>query len=426
MASPSIAVRRRLLAALFFLVLPAHALDASTGPGPALGTRVAWAAPPEGADAWTSTCSTRLPLCVQAAPRSLGQATLATLSSTERAWDTLTGALGLPAPEAALGGPWRIYLIDGVAGAGRALPDGTDPRSRFDRASSFGLVDRRAAIGCSLDLASARAVAGGSLWRSAPATDEGSASAETEYLAELATGCPAHDDDVAAFQSRPEAALVDPTWPAFDRGASLFFGWLDATFAARAGALVLGVWALAPTRTPWGSERWAAAPNGFDVLRASLRGRLGQGSTFDDVLVRFAVARASLEPAPHAAWRIPWPSGARRLAAPEPPAPTGASYVVVDHAGAPPGSRLRVEAQWEDYGRMRWVLVKRDATGKALAELPVRSLDRGTNASMTLEGLDGVADVLIVGVDMGSTERTFDPTQAGWEPHGWLLTIGAE
>ena len=41
-------------------------------------------------------------------------------------------------------------------------------------------------------------------------------------------------------------------------------------------------------------------------------------------------------------------------------APTGASYVVVDHAAAPPGAKLRLEAEWEDYGRMRWVAVKLD------------------------------------------------------------------
>jgi hypothetical protein len=75
---------------------------------------------------------------------------------------------------------------------------------------------------------------------------------------------------------------------------------------------------------------------------------------------------------------------------------------------------------------MRWVAVKLDAAGHSLAEIPVRSLDRGTRASMTVEALDGVDRVLIVGVNVGSTEQPFDPAQGEWEPHGWLLTVQAE
>ena len=42
---------------------------------------------------------------------------------------------------------------------------------------------------------------------------------------------------------------------------------------------------------------------------------------------------------------------------------------------------------------------------------------------MTLEPLDGVDRVVVVGVNVGSTEHPFQPNQGWWEPHGWLLTI---
>ena len=64
--------------------------------------------------------------------------------------------------------------------------------------------------------------------------------------------------------------------------------------------------------------------------------------------------------------------------------------MLVDHGGAPAGAKLRLEAQWEDYARMRWVVVKLDAAGTAMAELPVTSLDRGTSASLTVESLDAL------------------------------------
>jgi hypothetical protein len=409
--------------------LAATTLDVAgeTGAAPLpLGRVIDSASPPPGAGAWETACSAVHPLCVHAAPGTSPRFSALALSAADRSWETLTAALAVPPPDGSPEGSWPVYLVDGVEGGGYALLDAADPRTHFDRASSFALVDRETPSGCALDLAVARAVARGSLWRAAPATDEGTARAQSEMLARLATACAPPDDEVAVFQSQPELTTIDPSSPAYDRGASLFFDWVDMTFGARPGALVVGLWALAPTRTPPGAPRWAGAPTGFDVLRVSLRNALWQGSTLDDIFVRFAVARASMRPPARPAWHVPWPAQARRLASPEPVAPTGAAYVVVDHAGARQGAKLRIEAQWEDYGRMRWVAVKLDAAGRSLAEIPVRSLDRGTRASMTVEPLDGVDRVLIVGVNVGSTDHPFDPAQGEWEPHGWLLTVQGE
>jgi hypothetical protein len=99
---------------------------------------------------------------------------------------------------------------------------------------------------------------------------------------------------------------------------------------------------------------------------------------------------------------------------------------MIDLAGAPPGASLRVEAAWEDFGRMRWEIVKLDGQGRAMADVPVTSLPRGTTASMTVKTLEGADRVLVVGVDVGSTEHAFDPDQGWWEPHGWLLTVEGE
>lgn len=372
---------------------------------------------------WTSACSFRHPLCVHA-PLAVPRAqSLASLAAADRAWDVLTGALALPPPESDLAGVWHAYLVDNVLGGGLGLLEGRDPRAHFDRGTTFGLIDRALPPGCVLDRALARALARASLWVAVPATDEGSARAQAETLARLAAPCEGDEEDRQEFQSHPERTLVDPSSDAFDRGAALFFDWLEATFARDPGGLIRGLWALAPTRTPARASRWSATPTAFDVLSVSFKGARSSGSALDDIFARFAAARARFAPAVHISWHLPWPAQARRLASPEPVSPSGASYVLVDHAGARAGATLRLEAQWEDYGRMRWLVVKLDAAGKVMAELPVTSVDRATRASLTIESLETVDSVLIVGVNVGSTEHPFDPDQWEWEPHGWLLTI---
>jgi hypothetical protein len=350
---------------------------------------------------------------------------LAVGTAADRAWDVITGALAAPSPDGSTDGVWHVYLSDGVEAGGTAVLDNRDPIARFDRGSSFGLVDRALKPGCDLDLALARAVARGSALRAAPATDPGSATAETETLALLATPCADPATDRSVFQMHPERTLVDPSDPAFARGASMFFDWLDRRFGSGPGLLVEGLWALSPTRSE-GGWRWAAGPTGFDVLRISLKDALFPGSTLDDAIVRFSVDRVAMTPPTRKAWSIGWPARPRRLLPPEPLAPTGSCVVVVSRDGAPPGSSLHLEAEWEDYARMRWVVVKVDASGRAIAEMPMGSLDRGTHATLTVEQLDGTSEVRIVGVDVGDTEGPFAPGAGEWEPHGWMLTLAAE
>ncbi|HZU85536.1 MAG TPA: hypothetical protein VE987_21550, partial [Polyangiaceae bacterium] len=263
----------------------------------------------------------------------------------------------------------------------------------------------------------------GALLRAAPATDPGSTRAEVESIAHMAVPCAADDGDEWVFQASPERAVIDPSSAAFDRGASLFFDWLDATLARRPAGLMAALWALAPTRTPPRAARWSGAPTGFDVLRVSLKDGLWPGSTLDDALVRFSVFRATHDPPARLGWHVPWPDHPRRFAAADAPAPTGASYVAIDGAGAPAGAKLHVEAAWEDYGRMRWVAVKLDAAGRITAEWPMTAPDRATSAALTIEELQGADRILVVGVDTGSTEHPFDPDQGWWEPHAWLLTV---
>jgi hypothetical protein len=344
------------------------------------------------------------------------------VTAVDRAWETLVGVIGVPQPERGMDGQWNLYLGDAVDGGGQAYLVALDPRTRFALGSSFGRIDRSAS-GCMLDLAVARAVAQGSLLASSPTTAKGLGLAESEELARLATPCAAFDDDEAAFQSEPERTLVDGSSTSFARGGAAFFEWLDARFGRAPGAMVPALWALTPDRADVRSASGRSVATAFDVLATSLRGAFTSAATLDEVFVGFAVARVAMWPPVLPAWNVSWPARPRRLVSPIPVSPTGASYVVIHREGAAPGTRLRLEAEWEDYARMRWVVLKLDSGGGTLGQIRVSSPDRATKAALTLDAMDGIDRVVVVGVNVGSTEHAFSPAQGEWEPHGWMLTI---
>jgi hypothetical protein len=396
-------------------------------------------------------CSTRHPVCVQGRGVS-GASLLAVLASADAAWDVLTGALELPAPDADTDtGAYDVYVVPGVLGALTAASS-RDPLSRIDRASAFTLLDASlaAAGGCALDTAVASAVARAALFRASPATDAGSAVAESAYFARLAVPCAmTAPDGVEVFQSHAERAVPD-TWvmdphdgARYDRGASLFYWWLDATYGASPGSLVRALWSLSATSTPPGAERWNDEPDGWDVLRTSFKDALSGGSKVEDLYAEFGTSRALLGSrenglelpearslgallAPRIDWEIDWPAKPRRLASPVPIAATGSSYVLVHHAGARPGARLRVEAAWEQHAAIRWWVVKLDAQGRETGRVVVGAQPRATEAQMTVIDLDATADVLLAATNVGDPYAPMDPDDETFEPHAWLLTLAEE
>ena len=406
-------------------------------------------------------CSFRHPLCVheaggRTAPSATqgreGQAALAWLDAADRAWDAATGALGLPSPDPSpTTRALDLYIVDAREPTfTRTLLDRRDVFGGFDRASAFALVGP-GARGCALDAAAGRVIAHAILFRVAPASDAGSAIAESAAIAGLIAPCTgAQDAEVSFFQAHPEVGLPDrlappgETFPtpalasardgqrqtpgeAYAAGASLFYDWLDQSFGGYPGATVQALWALRPTLTPFPAERWHTEPDGFDVLRTSFKHALTTGSTVDDLWLDFAVARAFVPALPvRQEWAIEWPATPRTLLSGAGIAPTGAAYVAIDLAGRPRGARLRFEAHWEEHARMRWALVRVDANGHELSRVAVSGPDRGTDAQTTLVDLDGVARVLVVASSAGDPLVTFDPADYLWESHGWAISLAGE
>jgi hypothetical protein len=270
-------------------------------------------------------------------------------------------------------------------------------------------------------------------------------------------------DAAEAFQARPERAVCDARVGApgngaedpeetgastsdserFLDGAALFWGRVDWAYGRGPGAIITAAWALAPTRTEVGAQRWHDEPDAFDVLRVSFRGALSTGSTIHDLLLDTAIARAFMgsaedglhQPETRALgdaarvptdWDVAWPTQPKRLATRAPVHPSGASYLVVRRAGAPPGARLRVEIVWEEHALFRWAFVKMDASGRELGRVIIPARERATEAQMTLVDIDGADRIMLVGVNVGDPAYRFDPDDEIWEPHSWLVTIAEE
>jgi hypothetical protein len=390
-------------------------------------------------------CSFRHALCVHA---QVAQEALALLAAAEGAWDVAVGVLDLPPPDASPEtGVLDVYLVDGDPYATRVVLDARDVLGGFDRASAFGMVGRGVASGCHLDGAAARIVSRAVLFRVAPATDEGSAIAETTYLSSLMVPCaPAPVAGLLLFQAHPELGLTDkmsppveqvvaPSGPlstrageAYASGASSFYAWTDRSFAVSPGAMVRAIWALSPTLTPLGAARWNNEPDGFEVLRMSFRDALGTKSTVDDLWLDFAVSRAFDAAFPvRFEWSIDWPARPRSLmSAATGVAPTGAAFIGIDCSTRPKGARLRFEATWEEHARMLWTLVRVDAAGHEMSRVGVPSRERGTDAQLTLVDLDSTARVIVVGVSAGDPLYPFDPDDYRQEPHGWVVSLSVE
>ncbi len=413
---------------------------------------------------------------------------LAALRQAEATYAGLRGPLRMARPDGSpLSGVFELFFVDSEV-EGDTVLDELDPRSPLDRASGYARLSRRLGPGCALEVAVTRVVVRGVLLRTAPGADEGSAQAEAQAVTELLVPCaPVRAAaQYLSFQQHPERALVsrlagesgqrfealhEPSlWtvtptraagpvtakpPAEDvgatglddrggaphaLGAALFYRWLDRGFASEPGAVLRGLFALRAAKTPPGSVRWANEPDTFDVLGKSFSGKLFQGSKLEDLLVEFALSRsrfgalveggasAALGDAPPVRidWDVPWPSAPRRLAPAHPLEPTGASYLVVHRNGAPKGSRLRVEATWEEHAKMRIAFLRLDQAGRELSRGRVACAPLAVEAQMSIADLDETDRLIIVVTNVGDPSFHFDPDDVVFEPHGYELTLAAE
>ncbi|CAN5572046.1 hypothetical protein BH09MYX1_BH09MYX1_29530 [soil metagenome] len=391
-------------------------------------------------------CSFRRDLCVHG---SSGPQVLVALASVERTWDLAVGPLALPPPERGLGsGVYDVYLVPILDSPGMTYLRERDLLGTPDRASAFSIVDARLG-GASLDRALARELFRAIAFRTIPGTDETTARAEASALTRLAVpSALAAPDGAEILQAHPERGLYPLTRmipEGYRRraadGAGIFFTWLDDTYAQRPGGVVRALWALSWTRSPKDASTFAENPDAFDILRENLKGALSSGSTINDVLLAFAVARAftgnplseSAElgaiGAPLTAdFDLAWPATGttRSVAMSAGLAPTGTTTIRIRRAGAPAGTRLRVEIKWEELAKLRWMALKLDATGAITQRLPFGVADKATECALSIGELDASESVVLVGTNVSTWDAPFDPDTTPLEPHGWVVAYASE
>lgn len=386
-------------------------------------------------------CSPRYPLCVRRGSRVSGAQALAVLAAFERAWLAVTTAVRLPPPRPEPDrGSYDVLVEANIDGGASTFATARVGFGALDGASAATRVDARLS-GCSLDATAVRELGRASLLGVTPSLDEGTAQALASYVSRLATPCIAHTTDgFERFQDEPERSLAR-----VDDGGTTnawaFFAWLDARIGVYPGAIVDGLAAVTATRTDARAWDWHREPDAYDVLRASLRGAVAAGSTFDDVLLEFACWRAEVGvdgatptlglgatqalPA-RIDWAIEWPRVPRRLASTVPLDPLGSTYLTVRTDRAPTGATLRIEASWEEHARLRMAVLKRDGAGRTIGRLIVPIRERGTDARLSVAELDGVASIAIVAVDTGDPYVAFDPDDGVFEPHRVLFSVAGE
>jgi hypothetical protein len=406
---------------------------------------------PDQAAAPVRACSFALPICVHAPASVPGAALLDSLASAERAMRAYD-ALGLPRPlpDGARGGDpaYDLYLEPGPRrGPAKLGHDLRDPAALFDTASAFAVIAAPAAAGaggCATASDAAYALAYAAAVRLDAAVEEGALAMEASYLASLAAPCAAEElEAIDAFQRAPERAITGGAAGALD-GALLFPWYLDDVYGTGApGQVMMSLLAIATQATPSGSPRYLEEPDAFDALRESLQLR---GSSFDDMLLDFAVARAfvgSRSDGAHLSdverfgdsgrvrfeWSLPYVSLPRRVAPLRPIEPTGATYLWLDLSAGPdrdtPPAEVTFVADWELPALFRWALVKVDKQGAEAGRIEVAGIFGSSHAQRTVVDLGGLAGVLIVGVNAGSMIRNqpFDPDEAPFMPHSYTVWL---
>lgn len=384
-------------------------------------------------------CSFEEPVCVRAAKSVNGRSVLSTLRHAE---DALRGyrALGLPPPLPRAGAStYDIYLLPAEA---RALTVGelTPSSDTWDRAAAFTILPPPPRDGCAAAFTVAQSLAHAIGLRFDGGAEDGALAMASSYLASLVAPCP--NVELAAvddFQRHPERTFAagDPDRP---DGALLFPWFLDDHLGrGTPGAVITSLLALAAQKTPPGSLEWKNEPDIFDALRVTMKSR---NSALDQLLLDFAVARAfvgSRSDGGHLGdverfgafgrvrfeWSVPYDSLPRRLAPGAPIETTGMTYLWVDTSSAPPGSELTFVADWELPAVFRWALVKVDKNGAEAGRFDVGGLFGASHAERTVVGLDGLAGVMVVGVNAGSMDRShpFDPDEQPGMPHAYTVML---
>ena len=394
-------------------------------------------------------CDTTMPVCVHA-DRAVSADDFRRLRhATARAYALIVETLRLPAPlpDGPSGGDPRldVYLTRSAKSAGgtdssvpaassdplRVGRDALDLIADRDAAPAFLLVDVNALRegDCALEAVLARGMVRASAMGLDAAETNAVVDGFARYLGSLVTGC--REGQRARFdelQRAPFRSLVDGV-----AGPERLAAYLDTERGLGFGAIVPGLLSMSVQHRgvvipveddDLGPVHLHNDPSVFDVLSATLS---DQGSSLDELLLDLAVSRAFEPTAPALEWRIPVSTvhagSGRRLAVSRGIEPTGATFVRIDLDETVKEGGIELDLKWEQGARFRFTVLKLDAQGRRVGEVTVAPLDREREVTVEVRKLEGVAGILLVGINGGDPIKTWHADDPGLPAHGYEIGV---
>lgn len=348
-------------------------------------------------------------------------------------------ALRLPAPRVARAdlGSLLVYVDPEEPLAAPFADVGSTAGAPHDTATAF-IVAPPLADDCRSRHDLARAVAGASLLAHDAATDATVLAMLGSHLANLVEPCLDLElEQIDTIQRAPERNFLGPLFePA--PAAFLFPQFLEDRFGTdEPGKLTSALVAISSQRTLSGAL--VDEPDMFDALRVT---QARNGSSVDDTLLEFAIARAFLGSRSddlhmfdvarfgdagrvRFEWQVDHSTLPRSLAPLRPIEPLGATYVLLTLDSVTPGAEFTFSAEWEEPANFRWAIIKLKNDGSELGRTEVTPVLGEFKVQRDVRELAGARAILIVGMHEGATRRDepFDPGQFREMPRSYTMTL---
>jgi hypothetical protein len=385
------------------------------------------------------SCDSIEPICIHF-DATLASADVARLrTSAARAYGSIVSVMRFPAPltDGGRGGDSRLDVYVGRADAFRFDRDGLlvarEEKALLedrDAAPAFVVVDDATvrAGGCKLDLALAHGVARASAYGLDLAETPAVVDGFTRYAASIVAPCTETVD-------APFVALQKMPWRPFTAtttGSEYFARYLDRHRGAGEGALVPVLLSMAiqhfgfvrplAADFEYGPAHFRNDPTVFDVLATTLQ---DQGGALDDLLLEATADRALAHPEapPTYDWIIPTSTLPRRVMVPRGVEAMGATFIRIDVDRTPKGHSIDLDLEWEAGSRFRWSVLKLDDQGTIVGSVGVPALERARKLTVEVRKLEGVARVLVVGLNTGDPAFPWQPDDPPMPPHGFELGV---
>lgn len=383
------------------------------------------------------SCDAVAPVCVHAAATISPEVLVRARRAFAEAWGAVVDTLRVPRPisDGALGGDARldVYLVPDLATVPRALDglsvgrDALDLLSDRDSASSFLVLDERVvrASGCVLASTAVRGIVRSSALGLDVAESEVVVDGFARRIGEVVAPCPAIESAAfAEIQARPWRSILATSF-----GPELVARTLDLSRGQGFGAIVPGVLSMAINHhgivvpredDELGPAHFHDDPSAFEVIAASLS---DAGSSLEALWTDVAVVRATSPIPPAWEWSVPASTLPRRFAIRRAIEPTGSTFVRIDVDKTPPSDSIEMDLAWDGGSRFAWRVLKLDAAGKILGEVPVPSLETTRKITIDVRHLAGVKTIVLAGVNVGDPIRPWRATEPPSQPHGYELGI---